>query len=341
MPVSTCAVYVVPLRWSVPRPLEAMTSYLAGLSRWVEVVVVDSSPAEVFEQHRAAWGPIVRHVRSAPPPPGRNGKVLNVLRGLEITTQELVVVADDDVRYTPASLAAVLARLERCDVVRPQNFFAPLPWFARWDTARTLLNRAVSADYPGTLALRRSALPDGYASDVLFENLEMLRTVRAHGGREDAARDLFVAREPGDVRTFAGQRVRQAYDSQAQPVRLAIELALLPAAAAAFVQAVRAHGSWGALVTGVVLSGALVLVAETGRRRDDGPRVFPASCAVWAPAWVAERAVCAWVALAHRCAGGVPYAGGRLRRAAHSERWLRARARARAASGASHRPLDV
>jgi hypothetical protein len=47
---------------------------------------------------------------------------------------------------------------------------------------------------------------------------------------------------------------------------------------------------------------------------------------VWcAPLWVVERAVCIWVALAFRLAGGVPYAGTRLGTAAHSEAELQRR----------------
>jgi hypothetical protein len=47
---------------------------------------------------------------------------------------------------------------------------------------------------------------------------------------------------------------------------------------------------------------------------------------VWfAPLWTLERAACIWIALAFRLAGGVPYAGTRLKSAAHSEAELRRR----------------
>ena len=66
-----------------------------------------------------------------------------------------------------------------------------------------------------------------------------------------------------------------------------------------------------------------VAVAELGRRRAGGARVFPAHTALAAPAWVLERGVCAWLAVGRRLRGGVPYAGSRLRTAAHSTRALR------------------
>ncbi|WP_282948878.1 glycosyltransferase [Cellulomonas endometrii] len=175
------AEYVLPLRWQDDRGLAELAGYLERLVRWLPVTVVDGSDPDRFAAHARAFPPAVRHVRPDPWP-GGNGKVAGVVTGLALATAERVVVADDDVRYDAETLRAVLDRLDHADVVRPQNVFDPLPWHARWDTARTLLNRAFGADYPGTLALRRTALgPDGYDGDVLFENLELLRTVRARG----------------------------------------------------------------------------------------------------------------------------------------------------------------
>ncbi|MGO1277516.1 MAG: hypothetical protein ACTMIB_02295, partial [Cellulosimicrobium funkei] len=83
--------------------------------------------------------------------------------------------------------------------------------------------------------------------------------------------------------------------------------------------AVRA--AWlGTLVA--LLAGAVAL-AEAGRRRAGGTAAWPASSALWAPAGLVERAVCVWVAVACRAHGGVPYAGTRIRRAAHPTAALR------------------
>ena len=120
------------------------------------------------------------------------GKVNGVVTGVRECSHERVVIADDDVRYDAAALRRVVALLDEADLVRPQNYFDPLPWHARWDTARSLLNRVFTGDpafpvgdFPGTLAVRRSAfLASGaYDGDALFENLELMRTIRAAGGR--------------------------------------------------------------------------------------------------------------------------------------------------------------
>src|SRR5213076_2669193 len=107
------------------------------------------------------------------------------------------------------------------DLVVPQNFFEPRPWHVYWDTTRTLINRAFGYDFPGSVGVRRAVLlgAGGYDPDVLFENLELIRTVQAVGGRVMAPPDLYVRRLPPSSRRFMEQRVRQAYDDLARPVR--------------------------------------------------------------------------------------------------------------------------
>jgi hypothetical protein len=81
-----------------------------------------------------------------------------------------------------------------------------------------------------------------------------------------------------------------------------------------------------------------VLLAEAGRRRAGGRRVYPASAALWTPLWLAERAVCVWLALGRRVGGGVPYAGQRLVTAAHRPADLRNRLDARTIAGCRSEP---
>lgn len=309
--------YVLPLRWTDDAGLDELTAYLRGLAGLVEeVLVVDGSPPALHAAHARAWHGLVRLERPDPWP-GCNGKVAGVMTGVRLACHERVVLADDDVRHDRGTLTAVAALLQDADAVRPQNYFDPLPWHAVWDSGRTLLNRALGADYPGTLGVRRSTLlaTGGYDGDVLFENLELLRTVRAAGGREAVALDVLVARRPPTARHFLGQRVRQAYDSLGQPPRLLAELALAPAL-------VWASRTWRRRL-GVLT--AVLALAERGRRRAGGRERFPLRCTLGAPVWVVERAVCVWVALWMRARGGVPYAGRRVLRATSPGRERRAR----------------
>ncbi|QZY51787.1 glycosyltransferase [Leucobacter tenebrionis] len=310
------AEYVLPLRWSDDAGLDELTAYLRELSDWIDVTVVDGSDPALFAAHAREWAtsaPLVRHLPVAVAR-GKNGKVRGVLTGLEAARHEAVILADDDVRYDRESLASVVAALQRADLVRPQNFFDPRPWHARWDTGRTLLNRAVESDYPGTYGVRRALLraAGGYDPDVLFENLEMERTVRAAGGTIQDRPDIYVARRPPSTRHFLSQRVRQAYDSWAQPGRLVGEAAILPL------------GIWAARrpLRLAALTGLVLLLAERGRRRAGGSAVFPPSSTLWAVPWVCERGVAAWAAILLRLRGGVIYGDGRLMRAANSTRTI-------------------
>ena len=311
--------YVLPIA-AQDSQARALSGYLRRLARVMdEVIVVDGSPQETFEAHGRSWSPWVRHLR--PDVQTTNGKVAGVMTGVRAARHDCVIVADDDVRYRRSELVRMLALLQEHEVVRPQNFFHPLPWHARWDTARSLLNRLGGGDWPGTLGVRRSLLlkAGGYSGDALFENLELVRTIRAAGGREAVPLDLFVARRPPEAGHFLSQRVRQAYDEWARPARLAAQLALLPSA--------MLLALWG---PGWLPAAALsaVATAEAGRRRGNGRAVFPASSALWAPLWLAERALTSWAALGTRLLfGGVRYRTTRLKDAATPRRLLEARVR--------------
>ena len=77
-----------------------------------------------------------------------------------------------------------------------------------------------------------------------------------------------------------------------------------------------------------LIGAAVVALAELGRRRGGGTRVFPISASLFALVWLAERAVCVWLALLSRLfLGGIPYRGTVLKLAANPLRVLRARHR--------------
>jgi Glycosyltransferase like family 2 len=312
--------YVVPVRWRDGAQRGELAEYLRRIAPLVaEVIVVDGSEPEIFAANAAAWGEQVRHV---PPAEGETwlmGKVGGVRTGVELASRERVVIADDDVRYEPEALRRVAGLLDGHDLVRPQNYFDRLPWHARWDTARTLLNRSFGRDYPGTLAVRRSRMlaMGMYDGDVLFENLELMRTVSAHGGTIASPLDLYVARVPPSAGHFWGQRTRQAYDDFALPLRMALWLSVVPLLLVDWRRRLRLAPAGAALS---------VAAAELGRRRAGGARVFPATSSLLAPVWILERAVCSWLAVVQRLRfGGVRYGDSVIPVAAHSKRQLRRR----------------
>lgn len=316
MPVPVArASYILPIR--AARASEELAAYLRRLPV-AQVIVVDGSAPDVFAAFKAMLGDAIEHVAPSPAIYGLNGKARGVICGLAYAAFDRVVLADDDVRYDDAALEAVLRALDTSAVVRPQNFFAPLPWHAVIDTARSLINRALDGDWPGTLALRRSFLPRAYNPDVLFENFEMVRTIRERGGIECVRRDIYVRRLPPTSSHYAGQRIRQAYDEFARPLRLCAFLAIAPLGITAALRfGLAAVGSAAALS---------ILLATAGLLRENGYRYFPWVAALAAPLWVVERAVCAWLAVYARLRhGGIRYAGAVIRAAASSPRERRLR----------------
>jgi hypothetical protein len=289
------------------------------------VIVVDGSPPEVFDQHAARFADTALHVRTDPTLAMRNGKVAGVHTGIRHARGDRVVIADDDVRHTAATLRELAGDLRWADLVIPQNVFPiDAPWHARWDTARTLLQRLVGPDAPGTLAIRRSTFlaMGGYDGDVLFENLELIRTVAAAGGTIARRPDVYVTRLPPSTQRFFEQRVRQAYDEFARPLRLGAALLVVPSV----LRSLRRGRGRGAIRAAI----ASVALAEVGRRRDGGAARFPRTAALYAPGWMLERGITAWLAVTSRVLlGGCRYRGDIIRRAATPLRVLRRRRGAR------------
>ncbi len=313
--------YILPVNTIAP-PSAELADYLhliSGIAS-VEMIVVDGSSPAIFDAHAALLSPRVRHVRPDENLATPMGKVGGVLTGVRLASHERMIIADDDVRYDAGSIQAVSDALASADVVRPQNYFDPLPFHALWDTGRALLNRISGGDWPGTLGVRRSALrkTGGYDGSAMFENLELVRTVVASGGTEAVRSDIYVLRRPSTTGHFWSQRVRQAYDEIARPMRMVVQLAILPTTIAMLFT-----GNIAIVGIGII---AIIASSEAGRRTHGGARYFPPLASFLAPGWVSERALCIWLALGARVfLGGVPYRGRVLRHAATSMRVLRRR----------------
>lgn len=330
--------YVLPIRWASDEGRQGLTAYLEWLAeRCGQVIVVDGSPPSVFAGNAAAWSSFATHIApDADLRTIRMGKVAGVLTGVRRAREEAIVLADDDVRYDDEGLSRMVDLLADCDLVSPQNFFDPMPWHAQWDTARTLVNRALGNDPAGTIGVRKSSMEalDGYDGEVLFDNLELIRTVEAAGGWAVAAPDLYVARVPPSTSRFWEQRTRQAYEEFATPARMAGWLAMAPLGAAMLARRRRKE-----LAAGVA---AAVAIAEVGRSRHGGSAVFPRGAALLAPVWLAERSVCVWLAVLRRLReGGLRYRGQVISAAANPKRRIRRRFLPLSAEGRSreyHKP---
>ncbi|MFL6515964.1 MAG: hypothetical protein ACJ8M1_13180 [Chthoniobacterales bacterium] len=118
--------YLLPIRRSTFNNAEAQTiaSYLAVIRSEVsEIILVDGSPADVFNAQGALWSGVCRHERVDRRFGFLNDKVNGIQTGVRLAANEHIILADDDIRYTPADIEQIIVLLERFEVVRPQNYF--------------------------------------------------------------------------------------------------------------------------------------------------------------------------------------------------------------------------
>src|SRR5437764_614317 len=71
------------------------------------VLVIDGSPAEVFQQHDEVWRSVCRHERVDRSFAYLNDKVNGIHTGVRLAATEKIVLADDDIRYTVAEIDRV------------------------------------------------------------------------------------------------------------------------------------------------------------------------------------------------------------------------------------------
>lgn len=306
--------YLLPIRRVRASEQETteLAEYFARLaSAGCEVLVVDGSPPAVFDAHARAWGAVCRHVPVDARYRYLNGKVNGIHTGVDAARCERIIVADDDIRYTAEDVARTCRLLDGHDMVRPQNYLSPLPWWARMEAARMLVNRGTlrAGDYPGTCAFRRSTMRrlGHYDGDVLFDNEEIVRHFAAAGARIAYARDFFILKRPPALAKWREQRPRQAYEDFGMHAKTALFTALLP------LGAIIARRRGRRAAAGYAALAAVVAVALARRGRADGAaRVVPASIPLWAPLWVLERCLSTYWAMYWRLRrGGYPF-GDRL-----------------------------
>ncbi len=303
--------YLLPIRRSVFNEAEAQdfAAYLPTLTAaGCEVIVIDGSPGEVFEQHHAVWSQICRHELVDRRFGYMNDKVNGIHTGVERASCEKIVLADDDIRYTAADIEKMISSLEEFEMVRPQNFLSPLPWWARMESARMLINRATlrTGDYPGTCAFRRSTMlrVGHYDGDVLFDNEEIVRHFARFGAAIHYAIDFFVQKRPPALQKWKEQRPRQAYEDFGLRAKtalfLAIPVLLLISAIAA--------GLVGFVLCIVLLSIFATALACAGSARGEAGEYIPPWTCLYAPLWVFERSFSTyWAVYWYLRHGGYPF----------------------------------
>jgi len=264
-----------------------------------ETIVLDCSEGETFEAHRRVLRWVARHVAIRPEHLSPSGSVDPIRAAALVSCCEKVIVAGADVRYTDESIARVCELLDRHEVVEPQDYLDPLPWWSGIEAGRILVNRALDPqpDHGTTFGFRRSVvngLPSLGAGDVTGDQIRRLESA---GVEVYAPAQVFVKREPSTLADWVAERPAQAGHDFALPVRSAFFFSLLPLLAAlAFFGGFQLAG-------GFALAIALGSVAFAIRGRFEASRYFPLRATLFAPLWVFERSVSVWWALSLRLRG--------------------------------------
>jgi hypothetical protein len=317
--------FIVPIRRVAIDPVEIakLADYFKALRlAGCEVLVVDGSPFAVFEQHKKSWQICSRHVAPDPKYTFLNGKVNGVHTGVDLASCERIILADDDIRYSAADVKRMCALLDKFEMVRPQNFIAPLPWWARLETARILINRGVlrAGDYPGTCGFCRSTMHrvGPYDGDVLFDNEEIVRHFALKGVDINYALDFFILKRPPTFTKWLEQRPRQAYEDFVMRAKTAAFLSVFPLSLGlGFLVSVRV-----ALLFLAILSLLSVLLSTRGMLRNAAYRVFPVHSPLFAPLWIFERSLSVYWALYWWARyGGYPF-GQKLLSKGTGDAWI-------------------
>jgi hypothetical protein len=308
--MSRCT-YLLPIRRASFSATEA--AELAEYFRTVsdadcDLLIIDGSPSQVFQQHHEAWHFLSRHEKVDRSFGYLNDKVNGIHTGVSLAPTEKIILADDDIRYAPAQIDRVCELLDEFEVVRPQNFLAPLPWWARMEAARMLINRATLriADYPGTCAFRRGSMlrVGHYDGDVLFDNEEIIRHFARAGAAISYATNLFVQKRPPRFRKWIEQRPRQAYEDFAMKTKTALFFSL-----PIFAVGICLSWGWkGFLFCLPMLCLVSTALAAAGRLRGTASHYFPRSVCLFAPLWIIERSFSTyWALYWHLAHGGYPF----------------------------------
>lgn len=280
-----------------------ITLFTAGC----EVLVVDGSPPEIFAKHSEVWNDFCRHVSVDSQYKYLNGKVNGIHTGVALAGQNRIILADDDIRYAPGDVRRMAELLEDYDLVRPQNYLQPLPFWARTEAARMLINRAwiAEGDYSGTLGVTKSAMlrVGHYDGDVLFDNEEIVRHFRNKNAKIKYARDFFLLKLSPTFGKWIEQRPRQAYEDFVMRAKTLFFVSLPVVVAFTWQSA-----GWRLAFTYIVIIAFGAICTAALGLTDGASRFFPFTVILYAPLWVAERSIGTyWAFYWYFTRGGYPF----------------------------------
>lgn len=279
--------------------LRDLASYLSTLGvAGCDVVVLDSSPRLQFELNARILRWVGRHVAVRPEHRSHTGSLDPVRSAATLAACEKVIVAAEDVRYTPDAIGQICDLLEMHEVVEPQDYLDPLPWWGGIEAGRILLHRGIEPqpDHGATFGFRRSAVRGLRALEII-EAEDQARRLAAAGAEVFPATNVFVRREPGALDEWLSERPRVAGDDFDLPMKSVFFFSLVPMLLLlAVVGGLRLAGGYASVI-------AFAAVGLALRGRAGAGAFFPLRACLYAPLWVFERSVSVYWALFRKLRG--------------------------------------
>ncbi|HUJ12685.1 MAG TPA: hypothetical protein VL284_02760 [Thermoanaerobaculia bacterium] len=279
--------------------LRELAAYLTELALSdFEVVIVDSS--ESFDRNRQVLRWVGRHLCARPQHLGVFGKVDAIRAAMDVAACDKIIVADSSVRYCSDSLDQVALLLELHEVVEPQDYFDPLPWWGVIEAGRVLVHRSIASapDHGATFGFQKRAVRGFRSLD--YSSDRCVRRLASQGADVFSAMRVFVRRIPPAFSQWLRSLPKQAEEEFAIPVKAALFFMLLPVAIALLLT--------GGTVLAAAYGGliAFLAIALAIRGRAGASAFFPRRACLFAPLWILQRSLSIYWALLWRAGGGEP-----------------------------------
>ena len=299
LPSDRRATYLVILENDVATAdeLRELGEYLSTIAvADLDVVVVDGSAQRIVERNRRVLRWVGRFVVPRAQHCTFSGELDPVRAAADLAACEKVIVADRHVRYNQEALDDVCALLELHEIVEPQDYFDPLPWWGGIDTGRMLLHRGIEplSDRPTTFAFRKNAIRGLRGLDAVLPFNDPVRRLASLGGEVFSAIHVFVRRIPPMLDDWWRQRPFEADADLLMPAKTIFFLSLLPVM---LLMAIFGGARVAGTYAGAIAFGALVLAV---RGRAGAAPFVPWRACLYAPLSLAERSITIYWALLRR-----------------------------------------
>lgn len=280
--------------------LKDLAAYLSNLSvNNVDIAIVDGSPLAEAEENRRILRWVGRYFLADARHANSVGSIDRIRAAMAVAACEKVIVADARVRYQIGALDHLSALMDLHEVVEPQDYFDPLPWWGGIEAGRMLLHRGIGPhpDHGSTFGFRKRALQDLRSIDVVSPADDCVRHLASQGAEVFSAIEVFVRRTPPLLGDWLRARRRHAGDDLATPARATFFFTLLPVA---LMLELLGGMRFAIGYLGAIGVGALALAI---RGRIGAAAFFPLRACLYAPLWLLERSISVYWVMLRRLSG--------------------------------------